>query len=220
MDISDWDLYFKIHESENRLTTTQMCYEPRVNPERNVFCMNFCYPCDYQSNQPRLSYTKDHVEYVFQREVKYLEIFKDRPYAPEVIDIHDNKIFIKWYGKTCNESVYRDRDLNVDWFSDLNNIILDQYHMGYLKASMYPHSHYYDSNNQLRTIDFYATVEKDYPYLTYEKLLGLIGFDTDRFERATENNNVNVETIFKSGLLHYSKWPTNLTDIYNKIYGN
>ena len=95
MDISSWSLYYKTHETEHRPTTTQMCYEPRVNTEKNIFCMNFCYPCEYQSKQPRLSYTKDHVEYVFQREVKYLEIFKDRPYCPEIIYITDNKIFIK-----------------------------------------------------------------------------------------------------------------------------
>ena len=70
----------------------------------------------------------------------------------------------------------------------------------------------------MRTIDFYATIEKSYPYLSYNQLLSLIGLDTDRFTKAQENNMLNIETIFKSGLLTYSKWPSSLEKIYNKIY--
>lgn len=218
MNIKDWNLYYKTHETELRPTTTQMCYEPRVSPQGDIFCMNFCFPCEYQSNQQRLSYTAEHVEFAFEREIKYLEIFKNRPYAPEVIDIVDRKIFIKWYGKTCNDSVYKDNDLNLNWFDDLENIILDQINLGYLKASLYPHSHYYDNDGNMRTIDFYATIEKSYPYLSYNQLLSLIGLDTDRFTKAQENDMLNIETIFKSGLLTYSKWPSSLEKIYNKIY--
>ncbi len=223
MNISTWNLYYKIHEAEGRPTTTQMCYEPRVNPEGNVFCMNFVYPCEYQSNQPRLSYTQEHVESMFQRELRYLEIFKDKEWAPEVLDIKDHKIFIKWYGGTCNEMVYRDFDLELrypNWYSDVERIILDQVADGYLKSTMYPHSHYYDSNGNMRAIDFYATVEKANPFLSYEEVSSLIGFDTDRFSNAKDGNMLNIETIFKSGLLQYSKWPLNLSNIYSKIYVN
>ncbi len=223
MDLTSWNLYYKTHETESRPTTTQMCYEPRVNPEGNVFCMNFCYPCEYQSLQPRLSYTAEHVEYMFQREVKYLEIFKNKPWAPEVLDIVDNKIFIKWYKNTCNESIYKSFDLELthpQWFEDLENIILDQVNEGYLKVTLYPHSHFYDSQGVMRTIDFYATVERGNPYISYDRLLGIVGFDTDRFDVAKEGSNMNIETIFKSGLLQYSKWPKNLTSTYNKIYDN
>lgn len=220
MDISDWNLYYKIHETELRLTTTQMCYEPRLNPEKNVFCMNFCYPCDYQLNQPRLSYTKEHVDYTFNREIKYLKIFENKPYSPEILDISENKIFIKWYGKTCNNDIYEFNNLNCNWYNDLKDIIIDQYNRGYIKATVYPHSHYYDDDGQMRTIDFYATVEKDNPYLMIEELKGLIGFDTDRFDKAKVDDRINVEDIFKSGLTMYSKWPKHLTEIYNTLYGN
>jgi len=218
MDLSNWSLYYKQHETDGGLTTTQMCYEPRVSPDKKTFCMNFCYPCDYQKNQQRISYTPEHVEFAFNREIKYLEIFKNCPWAPEILDITDKKIFIRWYGKTCNDSLYRDQDLNLNWYTDIETIILDQVNMGYLKASMYPHSHYYDDQGNMRTIDFYATVEKSNPYLDYQEIIGLIGTDTDRFMQAQENAQLNIETIFKSGLLHYSKWPINLTEIYNKIY--
>ena len=220
MDVSSWQLYYKTHETGRYPTTTQMCYEPRVSPEGNVFCMNFCFPCDYQSKQQRLSYTREHVEFTFRQEIKYLEMFKDRPWAPEIIDITDRKIFIKWYNKTCNDSIYKYDDLKESWYNDLESIILDQVNSGYLKATIYPHSHYYDANGNMRTIDFYATVERKNPYFSYQELLGLIGLDTDRFIKAQENDMLNVETIFKSGLLTYSKWPIGLSGIYNKIYDN
>lgn len=218
MDVSNWPLYWKIHETENRPSTTQMCYEPRVNPEGNVFCMNFCFPSTYQSQQPRLSYTNELVEFTYQREVYYLDLFKNMSWSPEVIDIDDRKIFIKWYGKTCNDSIYKLGDLNPNWYSDLENIILQQVNLGFLKATMYPHSHYYDNHGTMRSIDFYATIEKSNPFLPIDKITGLIGLDTDRFDQAQEGKMFNIETIFKSGLLKYSKWPSDLFGIYNKIY--
>ena len=218
MDISSWDLFYKIHESNGNRVTSQMCYEPRVSPQNDVFCMNYCFPCEYQATQERYSYTKDLVEYTFQREVKYLDIFKDRPWAPEILDIKDRKIFIKWYGKTCNDSVYKDNDLPPTWLDDITQIILDQANAGYLKCSMYPHSHFYDNTGQMRAIDFYATVDRSDPFIDYDKISGIVGIDTDRFEKARIDNSINVEHIFQSGLLHYSKWPVNLTTIYDKIY--
>jgi hypothetical protein len=220
MDISNWGLYYKIHETEFLPTTTQMCYEPKVSPDKKTFCMNFCFPCEYQARQHRISYNKEHVDFMFQREIKYLQIFKDRKWAPEILDIVDNKIFIKWYGKTCNDSLYKENNLNPNWYNDLEHIIMDQVDTGFLKCTVYPHSHYYDDNGVMHTLDFYATVERDNPCMSYEKLSGLIGFETNRFELARENDMLNIETLFQSGLLNYSKWPNDLTKIYNKIYGN
>ena len=220
MNISDWAVYYKVHETKFIPTTTQRCYEPRINPEGTVFCMNFCYPCSYQSTQPRISYTQEFVDYMFAREVKYLTVFKDKPYAPEILDIADKQIFIKWYGKTCNDSIYKDHNLNGNWYNDIESIILDQVNEGYLKATVYPHSHYYDNNGQMRAIDFYACVEKDNPVLPLDKVAELAGEVNTRFQDATNDGYVNVEDLFKSGLLKYGQWPEHLTRIYNNIYGN
>ena len=221
MKIDDWQLYYKIHETENYPTTTQMCYEPRVNPEGSVFCMNFSYPNDYQLNQPRISYTKEMVDLMFEREVEYLEKMKEFVWAPEVLDISNNKIFIKWYGGTCNDLVYGSRNLETKyprWKSDLTSIILEQVDNGYLKSSVYPHSHYYDDDGNMRTIDFYTTVEKNSTYLEYETIKGIVGLDTARFIDARKGDKIDVEEIFKSGLLQYGKWPEDLKSIYREIY--
>jgi len=219
MNIENWNLYFKNHETKNIPAYTQLCYEPRINPEGNVFCMNFSYPNEYQSKQVRLCYDKKHVQFMFERECKYLNIFKSKQYAPEILDIEDNKIFIKWYHHTCNDLYYKFNNLKNTWFDDISKIIYDQVNLGYLKATIYPHSHYYDNFGNMRCIDFYATIEKNNPFLNLHDIESVIGLDTNRFFEAIKEDKINVESLFKSGLLYYSKWPKNLTEIYKNIYG-
>jgi len=220
MNIDNWKLYYKTHPTELRPTTTQMCYEPRVSHDEKVFCMNFCYPSDYQLTQPRLSYSKKTVDYMFEREVEYLLKFKNYKWAPEIIDINDKKIFIKWYGHTCNDMIYKTKNLPTSWKSNITKIIIDQCNSGVFKCTMYPHSHYYDNDGNMRTFDFYASVNTDNSFLDYDKIKDLIGTDTNRFAESTQKNLVDVSMIFKSGLLYYSNWPENLTEVYNKVFSN
>ena len=218
MNVDNWDIYYKQHETESRLSATQMCYVPRTNIDGTIFCMDFCFPDNYQSLQPRLSYTQELVNFMFNREVKYLEIFKDYTWAPEILDVIDNKIFIKWYKKTCNDLLYKENNLPSTWKQDIEKIILDQNDAGYYKPSIYPHSHYYDDQGNMRAIDFYTCVEKTNTCLNYNDIEGIVGTDTTRFSDATNNGLVDVSLIFKSGLLEYSKWPENLTDVYKRIF--
>ena len=218
MNIDNWNIYYKQHETENRPSTTQMCYEPRINPEGTVFCMNFNFPSEYQSSQPRYSYTRKLVEFAFEREIRYLEIFKDESWAPEIIDITDNKIFIKWYGNTCNDLLYKKNNLPSTWKQDIEKIIYDQFLKGYYKPSVYPHSHFYDDTGTMRAIDFYTCVETTNTFLNYSDIEGLVGTDTSRFADATTDGLVDISLIFKSGLLAYGKWPDNLTGVYKRIF--
>jgi hypothetical protein len=70
----------------------------------------------------------------------------------------------------------------------------------------------------MRCIDFYATIEKSNPFLNLKDIESVIGLDTTRFFEAIEEDKINIESLFKSGLLYYSKWPNNLTEIYRNIY--
>lgn len=219
MNIDGWKLYYKTHPTENKLTTTQMCYEPRVNLDGSVFCMNFSYPNEYQSNQLRMEYTEDFVNFMFKREVEHLEKFSNYKWAPEVLDVVDNKIFIKWYRGTCNDMIYKTKNLPSTWKEDIESVIMEQYSNGILKSSLYPHSHYYDDNGTLRTIDFYTCVEVDNPFLNYNDIKSLIGTDTTRFDDCIKDGIVNISKIFESGLLYYSNWPENLTELHEKIFG-
>jgi hypothetical protein len=220
--MKDWIPYYKQPEYEGAPTTTQMAYEPLVSPDGKIFCMDFEYPSTYQLQQGRISYTEEFAEFMWQREVDFLNKVKDFPWAPELLDISDHKIFFKWYGETCNDLVYGTKDLDTrqpEWRTHIKDIIKQQVHIGYLKPTMYPHSHYYDDRGNMRAFDFYACVYKSAPLIPYKTIESMVG-DNSRFDAAREGDQINVETIFKSGLQQFSKWPGGLSFVYDEIYFN
>lgn len=219
MDTNGWDLYYKTDEVTGELTTTQMCYEPLINKDKSIFCMNFCYPCEYQLRQPRISYTKEFVDFVFKREIEFYKIFKDKPWAPEVIEITDNKIFFKWYNKGCNDIIYKDKKIEMypNWLDQIENIILDQVSNGVYKATVYPHSHFFDNMGIMKVFDFYASAYINDSLIPYDKLKCLIS-NKQRFDEATEGDFINVATMFRSGLRDWSRWPGGLKKLYERIF--
>ena len=220
MDTKDWLLYYKQAETEGGPITTQMCYAPLVSPDGSIFCMDFTYPTDYQATQGRLSYTAEFVNFMWEREVICLQRIEKFSWAPEVLGVDGKKIFIKWYGKTCNDLVYGSKDLEQKhpmWRQQIRNIVVEQYNQNMLKPTVYPHSHYFDDRGNMRAIDFYSCVSKSNPLLPYNLIESMIGSNS-RFDAAREGDNINVETIFKSGLKDFSKWPGGLEFIYRELY--
>lgn len=227
MNINDWNPYYKIDPTENRLVRSNMLYTPLINPEGNVFCMNWDTTHSYQlKHGPRPDFTPDLIDFFFEREVTHLKFFKDRyKWAPEVIDIDEkNKlIFFKWYGETCNNIVYSDRSLDQEcpsWQPQLYFIINDIFNMGYYKVSLYPHCFYLDDDNLLHTFDFYGCMHRSNPFIEYDKIKGMVGPNSkERFDEAMTGDIVNVEVLFKRSLETYIKWPHSaLNTIYNRIY--
>ena len=219
METTGWNVYYKTDDKDGTLTTTQMCYEPLVSPDGNIFCMNFCYPCDYQLNQNRIGYSKEFVDLAFNREVEFLTKFIDFEWAPEILKIENNKIFFNWYGNTCNDVVFRRGTLKnyPTWREQLRKIILDQIRLGVYKATVYPHSHYFDDEGRMHAFDFYASADILNPYIDFEDAKCLIS-NKKRFIEASEEGLINVETLFKSGLLEWSQWPGNLSDLHKEIF--
>jgi len=226
MNINNWTPYYKIDPTENRLVRSNMLYTPLVNPEGNIFCMNWDVNHPYQTiHGPRPDFTPDLIEFFFNREVTHLKLFDSYKWAPEVIEIDEkNKmIFFKWYGETCNNIVYSDRSLDhecLDWQQQLYGIINDIVSAGYYKMSLYPHCFYIDNNNVLRTFDFYGCMRQDHAFIEYDKIKGMVGPNSKgRFDEAITDNIVNVQVLFKRSLEHYIQWPSSaLNTIYNKIY--
>ena len=229
MNIENWNLYYKIDPLENRLVRSNMLYTPQINPEGNVFCMNWDPLHPYQTiHGPRPDFTPDLIKFFFDREVTHLKIFEKRYlWAPEVIDIDEqNKlIFFKWYGETCNNIVYSDRSLDQEcpsWQQQLYSIIDDIFNMGYYKMSLYPHCFYLDRDNRLHTFDFYGCVRRSNPFIEYNKIKGMVGPNSkERFNEAITGDVVNVEILFKRSLENYIKWPHSaLNKIYDRLYSN
>jgi hypothetical protein len=221
MNTNNWKPYYKQAEKEGGSITTQMCYTPLVSPDGKTFCMDYNYPSQYQLSQDRLCYREEFVELMWQREVEFVNHVRYYQWAPELVDIADHKIFFKWYGGTVNDVIYGSRDLenrHPTWRRDILRVITQQYNdAGIIKPTVYPHSYYYDGIGNLRTFDFYSCVYKTDVKIPYEDIKDLVS-DNSRFDEALEDDQVNVETIFKSGLLKYSKWPDNLQAVYDAIF--
>lgn len=227
MDINNWSFYHKILETTFERETTQMVYEPRINQEKDVFCMNFCYPSQYQLKQRKTYpeyYTEELVENMFFREKKYLLHCSKFKWAPEILEIDDVKrqIFFKWYDNTCNEILYGDhRNKNLIDLCKIKfqEIIKEQLKNQIYKLSAYPHCYYLDNNLEMRTFDFYACCTEKETFINLNDIRGLLGDSSYRFLECTDNDFVNLKLMFVNTMTKYSFWPDNLTrEIYEKFY--
>lgn len=225
MNVDNWNPYYKIDPLEKRLVRSNMLYTPLVNPEGNVFCMNWDDKNDYQlKHGPRENFS-NLLDFFFNKEVENITTFKRYNWAPELIDIDlaKKQVFFKWYGETCNNIVYGGRNLDEEcpsWEQQLYSIIDDVFNKGYYKPSLYPHCFYVDDQGLIHTFDFYACVPRSHPFVNFNVIKDMIGPNSmGRFNEAMVGEEVNVEILFKRALEHYIKWPNNaLLKIYKRLF--
>jgi hypothetical protein len=218
-----WHDYFKLDENGVECKTN-LIYSPKVNDEGDRYMMSFNHRDPYQAEIQREDFTKELVEFFWNREKKYLEVFKDRSWAPRLINIVEDKRFITFDfpGESCNHIIYSGRRLEdycPDWKQQLYDIIRDIQDSGYYKVSLYPHCFYIEAGT-LRTLDFYGCVENYHPYVDIANIKGMIGEkSTHRFESATEGDRLNIETLYMEALEKYIEWPNDaLKNIYRRLY--
>jgi hypothetical protein len=221
-----WEPYLKL-STEGHPCMAQQTYEPLVSSDGKTFCKNYSFPNDYQFRETtnRPLYTEEVTEWFFNNELKYINLFKDKSYAPEIIDIDYNnkKIYLTWYHKSCNQIIYSDSRWPQDnWQQQIKNIILDQYSAGIYKLTMYPHCHYIDNDNNMRAIDWYGCVPVDTPYIKEKYMQGII-HETAQFRLeetgAAVDSVLNLETMFKRSLSTHVLWGTrNMNYIYEEIF--
>ena len=121
----------------------------------------------------------------------------------EIIDIKDKRIYLKWYGKSCNQIIYgSDIWPQGDWRQQIKEIILDQWDEGVYKLTMYPHCHYADSQGQMRAIDWYGCVPIDKPYIEEKYMQGII-HDTAQFRLEETGKAVDMYLDVSDGLRGY-----------------
>ena len=80
--MKDWQPYLKLDEV-GFPCMAQQTYEPLISGDGTTFCKNYNVDSEYQKmeNKPRPLYTKEIVDWFFQNELTYLELFKDKKYA-------------------------------------------------------------------------------------------------------------------------------------------
>jgi hypothetical protein len=213
MNISDWNCYLKLDDQGQFRCMSQQTYEPLINKEGNIFCANYDWENKYQRREgKRTLYTKDVVDFFFDKEVNNVLANKDKPYAPEIIDIDYNnkRLYYKWYGETCNDIVYSNRKLTdycSNWKEQVLNILLDLYNNGTYKLTMYSHCHIIDSTGQLRTIDWYGCVSVADPVIEAEYMEAIVhGTAIHRIQEVKTDRGYDLSKMFKRSLGNFVKW--------------
>lgn len=224
MNIDKWLPFYKYSDQGEYGCMSQQTYEPLISPDGKTFCANYDWQNKYQRRwQPdRPLYTKEVVDYFFNKEKEYALRFQDKPWAPKIVDITDTAIFYSWHGLTCNEMIHRGQTMPSNWEDQIYNIMLDIYRSGVYKLTMYPHCHFFDKDGQMHTIDMYGCVEISDPFIECKMMDGII-HETAQFRLDetgnTINNKYNLETMFKRSLGVHVKWgDKTLSNVYKEIF--
>jgi len=229
MNIDNWTPFYKLDSEDHTRCMAQQTYEPLINPERTVFCANYDWANKYQRHEDpiRELYTPEVVDYFFEKELFYLERFKDKSYTPRILEVdYDKKrIFLEWHGETCNEIIYSGRKLEnycPTWREQLHDIMLDQYDEGIYKLTMYPHC-YFIHWGKLHVIDWYGCVPVSDPFIEAKYMDGIIHRTAlFRLQETGDliNGRYNLENMFKGSLGQHVKWgDESMAWIYESIFG-
>jgi hypothetical protein len=228
MNIDNWTHYLKL-STEGHPCMAQQTYEPLVSLDGKTFCKNYSFPNEYQYRETtdRPLYTDKVVDWFFFNELTYLEVMEHKPYAPEVLDVDfkNRRIFLKWYGESCNQIIYSGKLWpQAQWRKQIRDIIVDQYDSGIYKLTMYPHCHYIDNNDNMRAIDWYGCVPIDEPYIEEKYMQGII-HETAQFRLEETgiaiDNVLNLETMFKRSLGTHVLWgDQDMSYIYKELFND
>ena len=222
MNTNNWKYFYKI--ADGRLNTTNLLYTPLINNTQDIMCMWWDETSQYQKNT---HLTTDLVNFFFEREIKYLTAFQNKPWAPKMIDVDlkARKIFIEWNKETLNTIIFTPgRDLNKEcpnWKEQIFEMLKDILDSGYYKMALYPHCFFIDASGRIKTFDMYSTIERDNPFIERNRIEGMIGEQSQgRFNDSTSEGIINFQTFFKITLTdHLSKtWPDNpFPDFYKRL---
>jgi hypothetical protein len=201
-----------------------MLYTPLINKEGNVMCMHWDINSPYQKYNTKLN--SQLIDFFFEREIKFLNVFKEKSWAPEIyeIDTFNKKIFIEWNKETVNDIAYgENRNLDKEfpnWQEQLYNILEDIVKSGNYKMALYTHCFFFDKYKKLKTFDFYSCIGIKERYLEKKQIEGMLGNDSSlRFNEATTNGLIDFEIFFKRTLSTHLKWPGDpLPSFYRKIF--
>ena len=202
MNIDNWNFLYKL-DLNNFPCVSQHIYEPLINPQRNVLCLNYTQKNRYCEK----NLSQETVDYFFKNELYYLQRFSNYTWCPKILDVYskERKIFLEWNDDFCNHNVTKENvQKNVN---DLKKIIIDLKKERCGKISIHSHCCYYNYGN-LKTIDFFSCFPLDQPLIEKE-IVNEIMSDGSRqiFQKRPflENSQYNLLEIYKF-LLKHDTW--------------
>lgn len=220
--MDNWTYLYKKDYMCGHDVTTNMLYTPMVSPDGNTLCMIWDKDNPYQHESTRL--TKELMDFCFEREVKHLTIMQKFNWAPKLLSIDGNKIYIEFARETLNHILLdpnRSLDLECpNWKEQIFNIIQDMYNDGYYKVALYPHC-FFLKDGVIKTIDFYSCVSIEERYIDRKNIEGLIGeHSTDRFNLSTDNNKIDFKKFFEITMTEFlgQTWKDNpFPEFYERL---
>ena len=197
--MNNWNYLYKIDYTNRHNVSTNMLYTPMTNQAGNVLCMSWDPEDPYQLENKNL--TPELIDFFFKREVVHLEEMQKFAWAPRLISIENNKIYIEFNKETLNHILLTpSRNLDEEcpnWKEQIFNIIKDILNAGYYKLALYPHC-FFLKNGVIKTFDFYSCVGIKERYIPRKQLEGMIGVNSnDRFNQATVGDNVDFKIFFE-----------------------
>lgn len=225
-DTSSWDYYYKLNV-DGRPNDSNMLYSPRVNPEKNVMCMN--YVVDHAYRDTGHVVNDDLLQWFFEREVRFLNELSHLKTTPKVyeVDYANRKIFIEWNKETLSQIVF-DSTRNLDeelpnWQEQIRDFLISCKQNEFYKMAMYPHCFYISKDNTLKTIDYYSVVPYAERFIERKTIEGIIGPEgAYRFNESTDSSGViDFKTFFEITMTRHLKtyWPNSpFPIIFDEIY--
>ena len=197
-----WNNFYKFKEG---LAVTNMLYEPLVSNNKKIFCMNWNANKYFENMQM----TDELFNYWFNQEVKYLFKLKNKKYIPEIINIDYSKrtITFRWYDKSLHWLLKtRQIDIIPNWQDKIKAIKDDLEKDNIYKINMYPHTFYFDDEDNAYIMDLYGCTDVDTKYLDVQFLKPLIR--NDRFDKFILNNQLDTHELYKETIrTNYAEWP-------------
>jgi len=197
-----WNNFYKF---KGGLAVTNMLYEPLVSDNKKIFCMN------WNANKyfDNMEMTDELYNYWFNQEVKYLFKLKNKKYIPEIINIDFSKrtITFRWYDKSLHWLLEtRQIDTIPNWQDKIKAIKDDLEKNNIYKINMYPHTFYFDDEDNAHIMDLYGCTDIDKKYLDVQFLKPLIR--NDRFDKFITNNKLDTHELYKETIkTNYAEWP-------------
>lgn len=197
-----WNNFYKHKQG---LAVANMLYQPLVSEDNNVFCMNWN-PNDYFDNE---SMNEELYDFWFDQELMYITKLRDTKYIPELLDVDYAKreIKFKWYNKNLNVLIETNQIDNIpNWKEKIKQIKQDLEQQNIYKINMYPHTFYFDNNDEAHIMDLYGCTDKNTRYLDTKYLKPLIR--NDRFDKFIVNDQLDTHELYNETIkTNYGEWP-------------
>jgi hypothetical protein len=156
MNIKNWQYLYKV-DNFGRKCVTQHTYEPIIDLEQKILCLNF----SQTNNYSKKTLKNKTCEFFFSREHSALEKFQDREWCPKIYDIDykKRKIFIEFSSNFLNPLVCNNSKLSEHFQKKVLEILKDLYKVNKGKISIHSHCFFLSSKNELKTIDFFSSFD-------------------------------------------------------------